>query len=113
MVLEKFSNASFGKLLVGCLREVIQQASKPLQTTAGLQGGAEAATSSTRQIFDQKDTDGVILVDASDAFNSLNRNAALRNIPFIFPEFSTALINTYSLLVWMFMLSRAPPVTTS
>ena len=98
---------------MGFLRKVIQQASEPLQTTAGLQRGAEAAINSTRQIFDQKDIDGVILVDASDAFNSLNRNAALHNIRFIFPEFSTALINTYSLLVRMFILSGAPLVTTS
>ena len=54
-------------------------------------------------IFEQDSTDGVILVDASNAFNSLNRKAALHNIRIICPEFSTVLINTYRLPVRMFI----------
>ena len=53
-------------------------------------------------IFKQETTDGVIFVDASNAFNSLNRKAALHNIRIICPEFSTVLINTYRLPVRMF-----------
>ena len=41
------------------------------------------------------------LVDASNAFNSLNRNAALHNIQILCPQFSTILINTYRLPVRM------------
>ena len=54
-------------------------------------------------IFEQDSTDGVILVDASNAFNSLNRKATLHNIRIICPEFSTVLINTYRLPVRMFI----------
>ena len=54
-------------------------------------------------IFEQDNTDGVILVDASNTFNSLNRKAALHNIRIICPEFSTVLINTYQLPVRMFI----------
>ena len=54
-------------------------------------------------IFEQDSTDGVILIDASNAFNSLNRKAALHNIQIICPEFSTVLINTYQLTVLMFI----------
>ena len=41
------------------------------------------------------------LVDASNAFNSLIRNAALHNIQILSPQFSTILISTYRLPVRM------------
>ena len=43
----------------------------------GLQGGAEAAIHSVRDIFEETDCEAVILVDANNAFNSLNRSVAL------------------------------------
>ena len=46
-------------------------------------------------IYDNPYTDGVLLVDARNAFNSLNRDAALRNIRWICPEVSTVLTNIY------------------
>ena len=67
----------------------------------GLQSGAEAAIYSMKEIFDNEQTDAAILVDASNGFNSLNRNAALHNIQILCPQFSTILINTYRLPVRM------------
>ena len=46
-------------------------------------------------IFEEPLTEGVILVDASNAFNSLNRKVALHNIHIACPSFSHMLINTY------------------
>ena len=46
-------------------------------------------------IYDNPDTDGVLLVDARNAFNSVNRDAALHNIRWICPEVSTILTNIY------------------
>ena len=37
----------------------------------------------------------MILVDAENAFNKLNRQAALHNIQYLCSSFSTVLINTY------------------
>ena len=48
-----------------------------------------------KTIFDDDDTDAVILVDASNAFNSLNRQVALHNVQIICPNFANILINTY------------------
>ena len=92
-----------GKCISWVLRKDIQQAAGPLQTATGLQGGAEAAIHLTKLIFEQESTDGVILVHASNAFNSLNRKTALHNIRLIYPQFSTVLINTYRLPVRMFI----------
>ena len=91
------------KCISWVLHKDIEQAVGPLQAATGLQGGAEAAIHSMKLIFEQDSTDGVILVDASNAFNSLNRKAALHNIRIICPEFSTVLINTYRLPVRMFI----------
>ena len=84
-----------GKCIGWVLRKDIQEAAGPLQTATGLQSGAEAAIHCMREIFADSDTDAVILVDASNAFNSLNRMAALHNVRVICPQFSTVLINTY------------------
>ena len=47
------------------------------------------------QAFKDPDSEVVLLVDANNAFNSLNRQVALRNITAICPSMATVLINTY------------------
>ena len=77
------------------LKEDIRFAAGPLQTATGLQSGAETAIHSMRCMFEDNRTDAVILVDARNAFNSLNHQAALRNIQVIYPQIATILVNTY------------------
>ena len=48
-----------------------------------------------RAIYDDPSTEAVLLVDASNAFNNLNRQVALHNIQTLCPSLSTVLINTY------------------
>jgi len=48
-----------------------------------------------RTIFADDLSEGMLLVDASNTFNSLNQAVALRNIQYLCPSFSTILINTY------------------
>ena len=48
-----------------------------------------------RNIFDEEETDAVLLIDASNAFNSLNRDALLHNIPYLCPPMSTYVRNCY------------------
>ena len=73
----------------------MQEAAGPLQVSTGLKGGEEAAIHSMKRIFDEDTTDGIILVDAANAFNCLNRMVALHNVQYICPAFATVLINTY------------------
>ncbi|KXJ13026.1 hypothetical protein AC249_AIPGENE28169 [Exaiptasia diaphana] len=58
-------------------------------------GGAEAAIHAMNDIFQEEETDGVLLIDASNAFNQMNRSTALHNIRIIFKEISLYIINTY------------------
>ena len=84
-----------GKAVSWVLKLDVQKAAGPLQAATGLKGGAEAAIHAMREIFQHDETDAIILVDASNAFNRLKRMTALHNIQYLVPEFATILINTY------------------
>ena len=94
-----------GKAISWSLSTEIQHAAGPLQVATGLKGGAEAAIHSMRDIFNKEACDAVILVDAENAFNKLNRRVALHNIQYICPPFATVLINTYRIPARLFITS--------
>ena len=48
-----------------------------------------------RKVFKGEEIEGALLVDASNAFNSINRETALHNIGIICPSFAQVLLNTY------------------
>ena len=48
-----------------------------------------------REAFDVDAAEAVILVDATNAFNSLNRAALLHNIQILCPPLSTIAVNMY------------------
>ena len=81
----------------------VATAASPLQVCAGLQGGCEAAVHAMREVFSCDDTEAILLVNAANAFNNLNRKAALHNLQFICPALATILINTYQLPTRMFV----------
>ena len=92
-----------GKAVTQFLKPEIAKSVGPLQLSAGHAGGCEAACHAMKQIFDAEDCEAVILVDATNAFNSLNRATALLNIRFLCPEFSVYLINTYRVPCKLFL----------
>ena len=47
------------------------------------------------QVFVEEGTDGILLMDASNAFNQMNRSVALHNIQITCKEMSLYIINTY------------------
>ena len=73
----------------------IQEATGSLQLCSGQTSGCEAAIHALNEAYHQDDAEGILLVDASNAFNTLNREAALRNIQHLCPPLATILINTY------------------
>ena len=91
-----------GNFIRWVLKEDIQLAAGPLQTTTGLQSGAEAAIHSMRCMFEDDRTDAVTLDVARSAFSSLNCTeliqfiqAALHNIRVVCPQIETILVSTY------------------
>ena len=57
-----------------------------------------------RNIFDADDTDAILLIDASNAFNALNRAAALHNTGILCPTMVAYAINTYRLPSRLFIV---------
>ena len=92
-----------GRAVARILSHDIQMAAGPLQLCAGHQSGCESAVHAMRQVFESSETEAIILVDATNAFNSLNRQAALRNIHHLCPSLSKVLINTYREDVQLFI----------
>ena len=70
-------------------------ASGSLQVCAGHKSVSETAIHAMRNIFEADETDAALLIDASNAFNALNRAAALHNIRVLCPTLATYVINTY------------------
>ena len=83
------------KAILHVIRDGIQEVTSSIQLCAGQTAGIEAAIHATRLRFSSEETEGVLLVDASNAFNSLNRQVALHNIQKLCPAIATILINTY------------------
>ena len=65
------------------------------QLCAGQTAGVEAAIHSIRDHFRNPEVEAVLLVDATNAFNSLNREVAIENAKHLCPTVATALFNFY------------------
>ena len=89
------SRRIIAKAVLRLFRYDIQDSAGPLQVCAGQEGGCEAAIHAMRLQFDNPNVEGILLVDATNAFNTLNRQAALHNIQSICPTISQILVNTY------------------
>ena len=83
------------KAILHVVREDVEQVTGAIQLCAGQTAGIEAAILATRLCFSSPATEGVLLIDARNAFNSLNRKVALLNIQTLCPSIATILINTY------------------
>ena len=57
----------------------------PLQVSAELKGGAEAAICVMKEIYQQGSIESIILIDAGNASNSMNQQTTLHNIQYIYP----------------------------
>ena len=85
-----------GKAILRVVGPYIRQEVGMSQLCAGQRSGCETAVHAMTRLFEENDsTEGVLLVDASNAFNSLNRGVMLRNIRELCPAFSTCVTNFY------------------
>ena len=82
------------KAILTLLKQDILDVAGPLQVCAGQESGCAAAIHVMRQIFAGEETDGALLVDANNGFNSINRQAALHNISIMCPPLAQVLFNT-------------------
>jgi hypothetical protein len=94
---------ALGKAVSWANRDEIRRGAGALQACAGLEGGCEAATHAVQEAFEEDNAEGVLLIDAENAFNALNRKAALHNIQHRAPRLARYLINTYRVAARLFV----------
>ena len=84
-----------GKVVLATVKMDILETAGPLQLCAGKDAGCEAAIHVMCSVFGKEGTEAVLLVDANNAFDSLNCKVPLHNIPLLCPALATVLINIY------------------
>ena len=83
------------KVIMKVVKPELQEVVGSLQLCVGQISGLEAAIHSLTAIYEDSNTDAILLIDASNAFNTLNRQAALLNCEVLCPTLAPILINTY------------------
>ena len=68
------------KAVLTILRDELIQQAGSLQSCAGVKGEIEANIHAMKELYDEEESQGMIQVDASNAFNQLNRENLKMNI---------------------------------
>ena len=84
-----------GKAIISVIKPEIIDSAGSLQLCAGQQSGCEAAVQAFSSIFEEEETDAILFVDTSNAFNSINRKIMLHNIQYLCPPMSIYSWNCY------------------
>ena len=82
----------FRQVLKGIIRKIIMELLRrdgSLQLCAGQDAGSEAAIHVVYKMFKEEDTEAVLMVDASNAFNSINRETFLHISKLMYPSLLT------------------------
>ena len=56
------------------------------------------------RIFESNETEAILMVDAENAFNSINRKARLHNIKYLCPVIATHICNCYAMSARLFIV---------
>ena len=73
----------------------LRVAAGSVQVCAGQETGLEAAIYAIYDVYQQDETEAVLLVDADNAFNSINRKAMLHNVSITCPLITTFIATCY------------------
>ena len=92
-----------GKVVVTHTRTAIVTSVGTLQVCAGQEAGCESIMHAMHPIYEDETCEAALLVDASNAFNSINRNFFLHNVTIICPAISMYVKNCYSLHSQLFI----------
>ena len=84
-----------GKVVMYIANKDVKDTAGSLQVCAGQKAGSEAAIQAIYDVYQQDENDAVLLVDADNAFNSINRKAMLHNIALTCPLITTFIANCY------------------
>ena len=92
-----------GKVVMAAFSEDVVRGSSDAQI-CGRSSGSEGAVHAMRRMYANERTEAVILVDATNAFNNINREALIHNIKHVCPEIATYVTNCYSSPARLFVI---------
>lgn len=84
------------KVIVSVLKNEIMDCIYSLQVCEGQEAGIEAPVHSVNSVYNSVNNNTVLLVHASNAFNSLNREVFFHNILYIFRAIFVFVENFYN-----------------
>lgn len=93
-----------GKVIMAVMREDVIKSCSKIQMCAGQRAGSEAAIHAMRDMFESEESEAVLLVDAANAFNSINRRALIHNIRILCPILSNYVTNCYNIPARLFVI---------
>ena len=83
------------KCIMAVVKEDVRRAVGNLQVCAGQQAEGEAAIHAMREIFSEDNCEAVLLLEAKNAFNTINRKTMFHNIEIKCPSLARYVANTY------------------
>ena len=93
-----------GKAVMQILKEDILNVTGYDQLCSGLEAGCEAGVHAVNDLFNEADTHGFIQVDATNAFNTINRKVLLHNSKILCPKIACYLENVYIMPARLFIV---------
>ena len=93
-----------GKVVIKVVKEDFRKAAGGLQLCSGHEAGGKAAPHAMQNVFQFNSSEALLMVDAENAFNSINRKALSHNIRYICPEISTFIYNCYNVPARLFII---------
>ena len=93
-----------GKVIAAHLKEDVVQSVGSVQVCAGQNAWCESLIHEMRTICEDQSAEAVLLVDASNAFNSINRTVFLHNVEVICPSIARYVKNCYSINSRLFII---------
>ena len=85
-----------GRSIMKCIKLDLALLGNNTQMCLGQKCGIENTIHALRKAYESPEVEGILLIDAQNAFNSLNRELTLKNIDKLCPSLSQAIRNSYS-----------------
>ena len=84
-----------GKCVMKTPKVDVEESAGNIQTCGGQQAGIEAAIHAMQEVYNKNGSGALLLVDAINAFNSLNWQVAVGNVKILCPNIAQYIENTY------------------
>ena len=93
-----------GKVVMMIGKQDVMKTAGSLQVCAGQETGAETAIHAVHDILKDHTTEAVLLIDAGNEFNAINRKAMVHNISVICPIIHTYISSCYNMPARLFII---------